>query len=43
MEHLFDESNIDTILIGFVDVHNDKRPGSSVWYFVYVLAFSQEF
>ena len=30
MEHLFDESTIDTSLIGFVDVHNDKRPGSSV-------------
>ena len=30
MEHLFDECTIDTILIGFVDVHNDKRPGSSV-------------
>ena len=30
MEHLFDESTIDTILIGFVDVHNDKCPGSSL-------------
>ena len=30
MEHLVDESTVDTILIGFVDVHIDKCPGSSV-------------
>ena len=30
MEHLVDESTVDTILIEFVDVHIDKCPGSSV-------------